>query len=98
MPSDAQQDHTQKSSQAPPTKKSIVYQADGAESTLCRPPTLHKQPPALPPKPFNRLPNHITGECVSMRAHNRISARVPNPPTSTSSCRRRPHEVAMHVG
>ncbi|KAL3976860.1 hypothetical protein ACER0C_020349 [Sarotherodon galilaeus] len=60
MPSDAQQDHTQKSSQAPPTKKSIVYPADGAESSLCRPPTLHKQPPALPPKPFSRLPNHIT--------------------------------------
>uniref|UniRef100_I3JGQ3 Phosphatase and actin regulator n=1 Tax=Oreochromis niloticus TaxID=8128 RepID=I3JGQ3_ORENI len=60
MPSDAQQDHTQKSSQAPPTKKSIIYPADGAESSLCRPPTLHKQPPALPPKPFSRLPNHIT--------------------------------------
>uniref|UniRef100_A0A669CN35 Phosphatase and actin regulator n=1 Tax=Oreochromis niloticus TaxID=8128 RepID=A0A669CN35_ORENI len=27
-----------------------------------QPPTLHKQPPALPPKPFSRLPNHITGE------------------------------------
>ncbi len=57
-----QQDHTQKSSQAPPTKKSTVYLSDGAESSLSRPPTLHKQPPALPPKPFNRLPNHITGK------------------------------------
>lgn len=56
-----QQDHAQKSSQAPPTKKSTVYPADGAESTLSRPPTLHKQPPALPPKPFTRLPNHMTG-------------------------------------
>lgn len=54
----------QKSSQAPPTKKSTLYPADGAESTFSRPPTLHKQPPALPPKPFNRLPNHITGEFV----------------------------------
>ncbi|XP_071342644.1 phosphatase and actin regulator 1 isoform X2 [Trachinotus anak] len=62
MPSDGacQQDHALKSSQAPPTKKSTVYPADGAESTLSRPPTLHKQPPALPPKPFTRLPNHIT--------------------------------------
>uniref|UniRef100_A0A3Q1CRH2 Phosphatase and actin regulator n=1 Tax=Amphiprion ocellaris TaxID=80972 RepID=A0A3Q1CRH2_AMPOC len=62
MPSDGtcQQDHVQKSSQAPPTKKSMVYPADGAETSLSRPPTLHKQPPALPPKPFNRLPNHIT--------------------------------------
>ncbi|XP_054459349.1 phosphatase and actin regulator 1 [Anoplopoma fimbria] len=49
-----QQDHAQKS-----MKKSTVYQSDCAESTLSRPPTLHKQPPALPPKPFNRLPNHI---------------------------------------
>ncbi|KAJ7986354.1 hypothetical protein DPEC_G00339050 [Dallia pectoralis] len=68
------QDHTQKSSQAPPTKKVMVYPGDvgGAES-------LHhtikqaKQPPALPPKPFNRLPNHITDgmpvklPCVSMK-------------------------------
>nr|XP_046248701.1 phosphatase and actin regulator 1 isoform X2 [Scatophagus argus] len=62
MPSEGacQQDHGQKSIQAPPTKKSSVYPADGAESILSRPPTLHKQPPALPPKPFNRLPNHIT--------------------------------------
>ncbi|XP_041791633.1 phosphatase and actin regulator 1 [Chelmon rostratus] len=62
MPSEGacQQDHAQKSIQAPPTKKSSVYPADGAESMLSRPPTLHKQPPALPPKPFNRLPNHIT--------------------------------------
>ncbi|XP_077964007.1 phosphatase and actin regulator 1 isoform X2 [Gasterosteus aculeatus] len=49
-----QQDQGQK-----PTKKSPVYAADGAESTLSRPPTLHKQPPAPPPKPFNRLPNHL---------------------------------------
>ncbi|XP_018526414.1 phosphatase and actin regulator 1 isoform X1 [Lates calcarifer] len=62
MPGDGacQQDHAQKSSQAPPPKKSTVYPVDGAESTLSRPPTLHKQPPALPPKPFTRLPNHIT--------------------------------------
>ncbi|XP_035502847.1 phosphatase and actin regulator 1 isoform X1 [Scophthalmus maximus] len=54
-----QQDHAQKSIQAPPTKKPAVFPADGGESTLSRPPTLHKQPPALPPKPFARLPNHI---------------------------------------
>uniref|UniRef100_UPI003AB05468 phosphatase and actin regulator 1 n=1 Tax=Centroberyx gerrardi TaxID=166262 RepID=UPI003AB05468 len=68
-----QQDHTQKSNQAPPTKKSTVYLGDCAESTLSRPPTLHKQPPALPPKPFNRLPNHMTDgapvklPCMSMK-------------------------------
>ncbi|KAA8589368.1 hypothetical protein FQN60_012733 [Etheostoma spectabile] len=56
MPSEGvcQQDHGPKS-----TKKSTMYPSDGADSTLSRPPALHKQPPALPPKPFNRLPNHI---------------------------------------
>nr|XP_020457627.1 phosphatase and actin regulator 1-like isoform X2 [Monopterus albus] len=62
MPGDSacQQDHAQKSSQAPLTKKSAMYPADSAESMLSRPLVLHKQPPALPPKPFARLPNHIT--------------------------------------
>ncbi|KAK2835000.1 hypothetical protein Q5P01_015484 [Channa striata] len=55
-----QQDHVQKSIQAPSTKKSAVFVVDGAESALSRPPSLHKQPPALPPKPFTRLPNHMT--------------------------------------
>lgn len=66
MPSEGacQQDHTQKS-----TKKSTVYPADSAELTLSRPPTLHKQPPALPPKPFNRLPNHITGKFIFTRSY-----------------------------
>uniref|UniRef100_A0A8C6S7V2 Phosphatase and actin regulator n=1 Tax=Neogobius melanostomus TaxID=47308 RepID=A0A8C6S7V2_9GOBI len=60
IPSDAvcQQDQAQKPSQAPHTKKATVYESN--ESTLSRPPVLHKQPPALPPKPFTRLPNHIT--------------------------------------
>lgn len=62
LASENQQDHSQKSIQAPPTKKSGAYLAESVESTLSRPPTLHKQPPALLPKPFNRLPNHITGE------------------------------------
>ncbi|XP_068176302.1 phosphatase and actin regulator 1 [Antennarius striatus] len=56
-----QQDHSLKSIKAPPTKKSSAYPADGAEP---RPPMLHKQPPALPPKPFNRLPNHITDDAL----------------------------------
>ncbi|XP_075944613.1 phosphatase and actin regulator 1 [Anarhichas minor] len=49
-----QQDHAQKS-----MKKSTLCPADCAESTLSRPPTLHKQPPALAPKPLHRLPNHF---------------------------------------
>lgn len=62
LASENQQDHSQKSIQAPPTKKSGAYLAESAESALSRPPTLHKHPPALLPKPFNRLPNHMTGE------------------------------------
>ncbi|XP_052317457.1 phosphatase and actin regulator 1-like isoform X2 [Oncorhynchus keta] len=68
------QDHTQNTSQAPPTKKVMVYPGDGsgAESShhILKQP---KQPPALPPKPFNRLPNHITEgmpvklPCMSMK-------------------------------
>ncbi|XP_013978689.1 phosphatase and actin regulator 1 [Salmo salar] len=67
-------DHTQNPSQAPPTKKVMVYPCDGggAESShhnIKQP----KQPPALPPKPVNRLPNHITEgmpvklPCMSMK-------------------------------
>uniref|UniRef100_A0A8C6L7Y1 Phosphatase and actin regulator n=1 Tax=Nothobranchius furzeri TaxID=105023 RepID=A0A8C6L7Y1_NOTFU len=55
-----QQEHAQKSGQAPPTMTSTVYPGDGTDSTFSRPPTIHKQPPALPPKPFSRLPNPIT--------------------------------------
>uniref|UniRef100_A0A3B3ZBL4 Phosphatase and actin regulator n=1 Tax=Periophthalmus magnuspinnatus TaxID=409849 RepID=A0A3B3ZBL4_9GOBI len=62
MPSEGacQQDQAQKTNQTPPTKKPTVYAAESTESSLSRPPVLHKQPPALPPKPFTRLPNHIT--------------------------------------
>ncbi|XP_077439502.1 phosphatase and actin regulator 1 [Vanacampus margaritifer] len=56
----SQQEHPQKLNQAPPTKKPSVYPGDDTESTLQRPPTLHKQPPALPPKPFTRITNHST--------------------------------------
>ena len=89
------QDPAQKSSQAPPTKKPTVYPADGAESTLSRPPTLHKQPPALPPKPFARLPNHIAGAfafvhcCIpdSMRACLILSS-TPTPTLSAQMVHR----------
>nr|XP_057929425.1 phosphatase and actin regulator 1-like isoform X1 [Doryrhamphus excisus] len=56
----SQQDHTHKLIQAPPTKKPSLYSGDDAESTLLRRPVVHKQPPALPPKPFTRIPNHST--------------------------------------
>lgn len=98
MPSEGagQQDHAQKSNQAPPTKKPPAYQGDGAESTLCRPPTLHKQPPALPPKPFSRLPNHITGTSL-VHAHHECQMTRARPEHPASPCRRRPGEAAVHV-
>lgn len=100
MPGDGacQQDHAQKSSQAPPPKKSTVYPVDGAESTLSRPPTLHKQPPALPPKPFTRLPNHITGAFDTLHVHSCISDSRLIPRRPPPRCRRSPGEVAMYVG
>ncbi|XP_017292595.2 phosphatase and actin regulator 1-like [Kryptolebias marmoratus] len=70
MQSDGSCQQDQKTNQAPPTKPSTVYSSDNAES---RGPTLHKQPPALLPKPFSRLPNHVTDgapvklPCMSMK-------------------------------
>ncbi|XP_061680247.1 phosphatase and actin regulator 1 isoform X2 [Syngnathoides biaculeatus] len=58
--STSQQNNTQKLNHTPPTKKPPVYPGNDTESTLHRPPTLHKQPPSLPPKPFTRIPNHST--------------------------------------
>uniref|UniRef100_A0A3Q2P1R6 Phosphatase and actin regulator n=1 Tax=Fundulus heteroclitus TaxID=8078 RepID=A0A3Q2P1R6_FUNHE len=55
-----QQDQAHNSSPTPAAKSSAAFPADGSESPLSRPPMSHKQPPALPPKPFSRLPNHIT--------------------------------------
>ncbi|XP_062251814.1 phosphatase and actin regulator 1-like [Platichthys flesus] len=70
------QDHAQKPSQAPPAKKSAVCHANGAESPLSRP--LHKQPPVPPPKPFTRLPNHLTdGAPVKLPC---MSGKLSSPP------------------
>lgn len=66
-----QPDQGLNSSPTPPTKASAVFPADGSESPRSRPSTLHKQPPALPPKPFSRLPNHITGKLFSV--HESVS-------------------------
>lgn len=55
-----QEDSTPPNIQATPSKKPGEL-PDSADSPPSKPPTLHKHPPALPPKPFNRLPNHLTG-------------------------------------
>ncbi|XP_048868250.1 phosphatase and actin regulator 1-like isoform X1 [Brienomyrus brachyistius] len=49
------QDSTLKPTIILPAKKSSESQ-----ETPAKPPLFHKQPPALPPKPFSRVPNHIT--------------------------------------
>ncbi|XP_042602721.1 phosphatase and actin regulator 1 isoform X5 [Cyprinus carpio] len=48
-----------KPSQAPPSVKPVPLPSDSADITHARPSSL-KQPPALPPKPYSRIPNHLT--------------------------------------
>ncbi|XP_043085687.1 phosphatase and actin regulator 1 isoform X2 [Puntigrus tetrazona] len=50
------QDNTLKSLTLPP-KKSVTFPCDLQEPPA-KPQLIHKQPPALPPKPFSRLTNH----------------------------------------
>ncbi|MGH0116178.1 UNVERIFIED_CONTAM: hypothetical protein FKN15_074819 [Acipenser sinensis] len=42
-----------------PPKKSVAFSGDHQDTPVKRTPFL-KQPPALPPKPLSRIPNHIT--------------------------------------
>ncbi|XP_041849237.1 phosphatase and actin regulator 1-like isoform X2 [Melanotaenia boesemani] len=55
-----------KTSMVLPTKKSVTYPGDH-QDTPAKPPLYHKQPPALPPKPFSRIPNHSTDSCQPMK-------------------------------
>ncbi|XP_058612279.1 phosphatase and actin regulator 1 isoform X3 [Onychostoma macrolepis] len=48
-----------KPSQGPPCVKPVPLPSDSADITHVRPSSL-KQPPALPPKPYSRIPNHLT--------------------------------------
>ncbi|XP_058603528.1 phosphatase and actin regulator 1 isoform X2 [Onychostoma macrolepis] len=52
------QDNTLKSLTLPP-KKTVTFPSDLQEPPP-KPQLIHKQPPALPPKPFSRLTNHST--------------------------------------
>ncbi|XP_073673073.1 phosphatase and actin regulator 1 isoform X2 [Garra rufa] len=52
-------DLVSKPSQAPPSVKPVPLPIDSAEISHMRPSSL-KQPPALPPKPYSRIPNHLT--------------------------------------
>ncbi|KAM6948589.1 phosphatase and actin regulator 1-like isoform 2-T3 [Aplochiton taeniatus] len=53
-----------KSSMVMPSKK--TYPGD-LQDNPSKPPLYHKQPPALPPKPFSRIPNHNSDSCQSMK-------------------------------
>ncbi|XP_059199775.1 phosphatase and actin regulator 1-like isoform X2 [Centropristis striata] len=55
-----------KSSMVLPTKKSVTYSSD-LQDNHTKPPLYHKQPPALPPKPFSRIPNHSTDSCQPLK-------------------------------
>ncbi|KAG7488401.1 hypothetical protein MATL_G00034160 [Megalops atlanticus] len=52
------QDHSMKPPLVLPPKKSAAFAGDGQDTPVKQAP-FHKQPPALPPKPFSRIPNHI---------------------------------------
>eukprot|EP00067_Danio_rerio_P011023 NP_001334614.1 phosphatase and actin regulator 1 [Danio rerio] len=63
-----------KPSQAPPPVKPL--QSDSADISHVRPPSL-KQPPALPPKPYSRIPNHLTGDTHSPLAESGVAGLSP---------------------
>lgn len=60
------QESSIKSSMVLPTKKSVTYPGD-LQDTPAKPPLYHKQPPALPPKPFSRI--HSTGDLSLIHSH-----------------------------
>uniref|UniRef100_A0A665VY23 Phosphatase and actin regulator n=1 Tax=Echeneis naucrates TaxID=173247 RepID=A0A665VY23_ECHNA len=60
------QEPSLKSSMVLSTKKSVTYPGD-LQDTPAKPPLYHKQPPALPPKPFSRIPNHSTDSCQPLK-------------------------------
>ncbi|XP_008332526.1 phosphatase and actin regulator 1 isoform X2 [Cynoglossus semilaevis] len=55
-----------KSSMVLPTKKSVTFPGD-LQDTPAKPPLYHKQPPALPPKPFSRISNYSTDSCQPLK-------------------------------
>uniref|UniRef100_A0AAZ3Q2S9 Phosphatase and actin regulator n=1 Tax=Oncorhynchus tshawytscha TaxID=74940 RepID=A0AAZ3Q2S9_ONCTS len=55
-----------KSSMVLPSKKSVGFLCN-IQDNATKPPMYHKQPPALPPRPFNRIPNYSTESCQQMK-------------------------------
>uniref|UniRef100_A0A3Q1GSW6 Phosphatase and actin regulator n=1 Tax=Acanthochromis polyacanthus TaxID=80966 RepID=A0A3Q1GSW6_9TELE len=48
-------------------EKGELVSCSDHQDTPAKPPLYHKQPPALPPKPFSRIPNHSTDSCQPMK-------------------------------
>ncbi|XP_056326167.1 phosphatase and actin regulator 1 [Danio aesculapii] len=61
----AQDNNTLKSLTLPP-KKTVTFPGD-LQETPAKPQLIHKQRPALPPKPFSRLTNHSADLCLQGR-------------------------------
>ncbi|KAJ8336825.1 hypothetical protein SKAU_G00380450 [Synaphobranchus kaupii] len=59
-----------------PPKKSVAFHCD-SQDTPPKPPLYHKQPPALPPKPFSRIPNHISDSGQPMKLHYLLGKMSP---------------------
>ncbi|XP_077376115.1 phosphatase and actin regulator 1-like isoform X3 [Festucalex cinctus] len=76
-----------KSSMLLAPKKSVTYPGD-LQDNPAKPPPYHKQPPALPPKPFARIPNHSTDSCQPMKLPCMPGAKhsPPLPPKKVMIC------------
>nr|XP_046213697.1 phosphatase and actin regulator 1-like [Oncorhynchus gorbuscha] len=61
-----QEPSSMKSSMVLPSKKSVGFLCN-VQDNSAKPPMYHKQPPALPPRPFNRIPNYSTDSCQQMK-------------------------------
>ncbi|XP_051943788.1 phosphatase and actin regulator 1-like isoform X1 [Hippocampus zosterae] len=81
------QDPPVKSSVLLAPKKSVTYPGD-LQDNHAKPPLYHKQPPALPPKPFARIPNHSTDSCQPMKLPCMPGAKhsPPLPPKKVMIC------------
>ncbi|XP_061695478.1 phosphatase and actin regulator 1-like isoform X2 [Syngnathoides biaculeatus] len=76
-----------KSSMLLAPKKSVTYAGD-RQDNAAKPPLYHKQPPALPPKPFSRIPNHSTDSCQPLKLPCMPGAKhsPPLPPKKVMIC------------
>uniref|UniRef100_A0A3P8S4L3 Phosphatase and actin regulator n=1 Tax=Amphiprion percula TaxID=161767 RepID=A0A3P8S4L3_AMPPE len=79
------QEPSMKSSMVLPTKKSVTFPGDH-QDTPAKPPLYHKQPPALPPKPFSRIPNHNSCQPMKLPCMPGGKHSPPLPPKKVMIC------------